>query len=119
LLNASEFVSALTETCRDSAVADIAAVLQKPPGRKVPNELKELSSWYNSLSRGQQERTVAVMRLVADSTLFGVLCVLDGVRAVESSLEKSSFRLTANKGKVSKLLAPGPELLHDIYRSHP
>jgi len=118
-LNASEFVDALAETCRDSAVADVTALLERPPGRKVPTELKELSSWYNSLTHEQQTRTAAVMRLVADSTLFGVLCVLDGVRAVESSSDKSSFRLTASKGKVSKVLAPGPEFLHDIYRSHP
>lgn len=112
-------MSALSETCRDSAVAGITALLEKPSGRKVPDELKELSSWYKSLSHEQRARTAAVMRLVADSTLFGVLCVLDGVRAVESSSEKSSFRLTATKGKVSKVVAPGSEFLHDIYRSHP
>jgi hypothetical protein len=118
-LDATEFVGALTETCRDSAVADALAQLQKPVGRKPPAQLQQLSSWYNTLSSEQRQHTAAIMRLVADSTLFGVLCVLDGVRAVESTAQKSSFRVTATKGKVSSVLSPGSVFLHDIYRGHP
>jgi hypothetical protein len=115
-LNPSEFVRALTETCRDSAVSDVVSNLKKPPGRKAHGDLNELSVWFNSLPAEEQARTTAAMRMAADYTLFGVLCVLDGVRTIEHSTEKSRFRLTASKGKVDSVLLPGMESLHDIYR---
>ena len=117
-MNPSEFVRSLIETCRDSAVSDVVSNLKKPPGRKAHGELNELSVWFNSLSAEEQARTTEAMRLTADYTLFGVLCVLDGVRTIEHSTEKSRFRLTASKGKVDSVLLPGVESLHDIYRSH-
>jgi hypothetical protein len=54
---------------------------------------------------------------VADSTLFGVLCVLDGVRAIESEHDKSEFTVSAARGGVVSVIAPGEEFLHDMYRS--
>ena len=118
-MDATEFVDALAETCRDAAVTGVVAQLQRPSGRSVSSAHKQLSAWYNSLPSEQQAHAVSIIRMAADSTLFGVLCVLDGVRAVEGTPQKSSFRLTATKGKVSTVVSPGSGLLHDIYRSHP
>jgi hypothetical protein len=118
-LNAPEFVNALSETCRDAAVSDTMATLNKPSGRKVPEHLKSLSAWFNSQTPEQQNYISAVAAMAADRTLFGVFCVLDGVRAVEQTSAKSSFRLSCSKGSVTTVLSPGAELLHNIYRSHP
>jgi hypothetical protein len=118
-LDTAQFVDALTETCRDPAVSGTISLLQKPPGRKAAEELKSLSAWYNSQTAEQQKHIAAVAALAADQTLFGVLCVLDGVRTIESTPTKSKFRLTCTSGRVATVLAPGSEFLHDIYRSHP
>ena len=57
------------------------------------------------------------MREAADATLFGVLCVLDGVRVIEDSCEKSEFCLTAKRSNGVTTLLPSDVYLHDILRA--
>ncbi len=112
-----EFVVALKSECRDSAVAGCLGDLQLPPGRKPAPELVKLSEWYLSLSTDGQENVAAAMRQAADATLFGVLCVIDGVRAVEPVGAKSQFVLTAKRLGAESTISPGPDLLHDLLRA--
>jgi hypothetical protein len=116
-LKATDFVAALTESCRDGAVEGLTKQLEKPAGRKPSQQLRKLSSWFKSLSPNDQQNLTAVMRMAADATLFGVFCVFDGVRTVESTSMKSSFRITATKGVVRTVVSPSTEFLHDIYRA--
>ena len=94
-------------------------MLRSPPGRRPAPELIAISQWFNALPPSDQEMVIHAMHEAADSTLFGVLCVLDGVRAIESSAEKSQFQLTATKQGVTAVLCPGEEFLHDIYKAEP
>ena len=118
-MNTRQFVSALAKTCRDSAVDGCIQRFSSPPGREPSPNLVALSAWFKSLRPADREMVVRAMRDAADSTLFGVLCVIDGARVVEDGSEKSVFRLTATNGNVTSVLSPGEELLHDIYRSEP
>lgn len=115
----TEFVDSLKTYCRDSAVTDCLQELQAPPGRRPDPELMRLSAWFNSLSSEHQENIAAVMREVADATLFGVLCVIDGVRVIEATTEKSEFMLSAVRLGRESVIAPGLELLHDVLRAEP
>ena len=116
-MKATDFVAVLTECCRDGAVKGLTEQLKKPAGRKPSQQLRKLSSWFNSLSPNDQQNLIAVTRMAADATLFGVFCVFDGVRVVESTPMKSSFRITATKGVVRTVVSPSTEFLHDIYRA--
>ena len=114
-----EFVTALKSECRNAAVSGCLQTFQTPPGRKVDPALVKLSEWYKSLSATGQENVAAAMQQAADAMLFGVLCVIDGVRVVESHSEKSEFHLTAIRQGTESVLAPGSEFLHDILRAEP
>jgi hypothetical protein len=57
------------------------------------------------------------MREAADATLFGVLCVLDGVRPIESHADKAQFTLSADRAGATSVLSPGGTFLHDLLRS--
>ena len=114
-----EFVDALKRDCRDSAVSGCLQTFRAPPGRKPSPELVELSDWYRALSSHDQEKVAAAMHQAADATLFSVLCVIDGLSAIEPCGEKSDFKLSATRGGVESVIAPGSEFLHDILRSDP
>jgi hypothetical protein len=57
----------------------------------------------------------AVIATAVDGALFGLLCVLDGVRAVEDGEIKGEFRLHYIKGGVAVLNGPDAPFLHDLY----
>lgn len=54
------------------------------------------------------------MKESADATLFGVLCVIDGVRVIEDDSEKSDFELSASRQGVRSVIAPNTSDLHDL-----
>ena len=114
-----DFVDALKSECRDAAVAGCLASFKKPPGRKPAAELLRVSQWFHSLSAADREVLKLALMDVADSTLFGVLCVLDGVRVVEDSDEKSEFTLTATRIGERSQISPNDTFLHDLLRSEP
>lgn len=54
------------------------------------------------------------MRESADATLFGVLCVIDGVRVIEDEPEKSEFELSASRHGIRSVISPNASHLHDL-----
>jgi hypothetical protein len=57
------------------------------------------------------------MHEAANATLFGVLCVLDGVRTIEDGPAKSEFKLFAQRNGVATQISPNGSFLHDLLRS--
>jgi hypothetical protein len=113
------FVDALKTHCRDAAVEDCASLLERPPGRRPEADLIALSKWFKSLPDNDRRAVLSAMRMAADATLFGVFCVMDGVRVVEDGPEKSDFRLTATRAGATADIAPGSKYLHEILRAEP
>ena len=111
------FVRALERDCRDLAVEGCLEDFESPPGRKPDPALVQMSKWYKSLSSADRDMVARAMRDAADATLFGVLCVLDGVRPIESGSEKSRFKLIAQKDNEQSIICPGPVDLHDLKHS--
>lgn len=112
------FVKALENECRDSAVERCLEDFESPPGRKPEPSLVQMSDWFKSLSSADRDMVARAMREAADATLFGVLCVLDGVRPIENGPEKSSFKLIAQKANEETVICPTAVDLHDLKQSH-
>lgn len=113
------FVQALKEYCRDAAVQDCVESFHSPPGRKPREDLVRLSKWFNALPASDREFVVRAMREASDATLFGVLCVIDGVRPIEPQGEKSEFRLSAVRDGTESPISPNETYLHDLLRAEP
>lgn len=76
-----------------------------------------MSDWFRALDETSQQLVIQAMGYAADATLFGVLCVLDGVRTIEPPGEKSEFCLTARRAGVDSVLTHGEAFLHDLLHS--
>ena len=59
-----------------------------------------------------------VVRESVDAGLFGLFCVLDGVRSIEEQDPKGEFKLYYVNGKKEVLLNDfDKEFLHDLYNA--
>ncbi len=113
------FVEALEKHCRDSAVEDCIASFINPPGRKPAESLVRLSKWFRALPADDQRMVALAMKESADATLFGVLCVIDGVRVIEDGAEKSEFELSASRHGTRSVISPNASDLHDLLSNEP
>ncbi|MGD2117128.1 MAG: hypothetical protein PVG66_02110 [Chromatiales bacterium] len=112
-----QFVKSLQEVCRSAADEDCVEDFQSPPGRKLPEQLEKISELFKRLPEADQLIMVRqAMNEAAEATLFGVLCVLDGVRTIERAGEKTVFRFTAKRGANEQKLSPNSPYLHNLIR---
>ena len=113
------FVRALKSECRDAAVTDCMASFRSPPGRKPRPELVKIAKWFDGLSDADRKMVESAMSEAADATLFGVLCVIDGVRVIEAKEEKAEYVISAVRAGETIQISPSETFLHDIYRAEP
>ena len=115
-MDSKQFVAALRIAVEKSAVEGIKDLLIKPPGRKTSAELLKRSEWYNKLSEEDKNMVMEIADESVKSCLFGFLCVLDGVRAIEDEENKGTLKLYFEKGANRLLINdPDQEYLHDMY----
>jgi len=114
-MDTQQFVDILRIVVRDSAASQELSVLSSPPGRRPSPDLQERSNWYNSLSDDQKKILSSVILDVADRAVFGFLCVLDGVRAIEDDIDKGHLELRYVKDNSTLLNPPEGEMLHDLW----
>src|SRR4029077_13860524 len=109
--------TALKMCVTDSESRSMERSLRQPPGRRPSERLLRLSKWFLKLSSDDQAAVLELIGLGAEGALFGVLCVFDGVRAVEDDPVKGDFEVYyAKAGK--RALLNGPHVsLHDLYQS--
>lgn len=111
------FIRALKIAVHDSGIRAVRDTLEHPPGRKPPTSIVELSEWYHSLSDTDKEKLMQVVQHAVHASVFGFLCVLDGVRAIEDTQKKGELELCYVRDGVRTLLNDqGEECLHDIYQ---
>ena len=91
-MSPEEFVAAVQSVVVDAAVEGEFDVLRSPPGRSPRPEVVRRSEWFGALTTADKDMVVNMLRSAARSSAFGMLCVLDGVRAFEA--ERGSLRLT-------------------------
>jgi len=112
------FVDLLRSVVLDRLSIEIANDWQYPAGRLRSEERSRRTEWMNSLSRHDREFLEAFGQHVARSAVFGVLCVLDGVRKIEDS-EDGHIELRHITNSQSQLLASSgdnmpAEFLHEM-----
>lgn len=115
-LSRRQFVDALAEVALDRVVDGEVAALNRPPGRKPRPDLVARSDWFGGLKDEDREFAVDLMRSTAYGVLHTVLCVLDGVAAIEDGPSKGRLRLLHDTTTdVVDLTDPtGDSDLHDL-----
>ncbi len=109
-----DFVKAIKTEVLDLAVRDTIMDLQDPPGRKPKAALISTHQWYQALDLESQKFVEQVARMAAESATFGMMAILDGIRAIEAG-EKGDLVLEYRKGGERLLLNDfHQKLLHDI-----
>jgi hypothetical protein len=115
LVNSEQFVDRIRIVVRDGAVSEALGVLNSPPGRRPSEELQERSIWYNSLDNDQKRIVSSVVLDAVNRAIFGFLCVIDGVRAIENDEEKGTLELRYVKSDSVLLNPPDGEMLHELW----
>ena len=111
-ISPSKFVDGLATRCRDAAVSDCVSSYVRPSGRKAADSLVRLSQWFKALPPDDRAMVVAAMTDAAHATLFGVLCVLDGVRTIDG--ERHTFVVMSDlEGDRQSVSSPTIDL-HDL-----
>ena len=110
-----EFVEVIRVIVLESSVKSVGTLLRHPPGREPQTELVELSKWFCNMPEEHQARVIEVARLAAHQAVFGLLAVIDGVRAIESTSVKGRLELKYVSERESRILndPTGPQL-HDL-----
>ena len=83
-MESEEFVRLIKLTVKDSAIDGTLANLEKPPGRKPRQELKDCSSFYHTLSDSEKSLIKSIVTNAVNQAVFGFLTVLDGDRIISN-----------------------------------
>lgn len=109
------FVEIVKEVVQEQAINDMIETLIEPVGHEPPAQSKVMSDFYLSLSQEQKDILKNIIRNTSEMTLFGLFCVLDGVRAIESGEDKGLLELWYRKGDYTLLINNEDEdFLHDL-----
>lgn len=115
-MTASDFIDGIKFRVIESTVQSMLENLAFPAGRQPTQVALDASAWFLSLPPEVQNHVKYIIRCVSKSAVFGFCCVIDGVRVIENTVEKSDFRLTSiNPDGSETLLNPiGGPMLHDL-----
>ena len=109
------FVEILKKVVQEQAVKDIIENLLDPPGKNPSQDLIKLGLFYSNLNKDEKALLIKILNEATEMTLFGLLSVLDGVRAIENGEEKGNLELWYRKGEETILINDiDEEFLHDL-----
>lgn len=114
-MTGEDFVKAIERVVRDAAVSDSLESLERPSGRRPDQIVVAQSEWYRSLGPQEQQLLKGVLQRAIDNAIFGLLCVLDSVRAVEDGVVKGDFVLNYVNRTSTPLNGLDLPMLHDLY----
>ncbi len=114
-MNTESFVESVRVEVQTPAAAGCLEQYAVPAGREPSERLKRISAWYRSLSPTDRSFVAEVTHDAADAAVFGLLCVLDGVRVLEPN---TKLELWAVQGTTrTQLNGPANDLMHDLYNA--
>lgn len=116
-MNSEQFVSVIKKVVREAAIQDILDNIEDPPGRRVSAQEKEISEWFNELPDMHKEFVNQIISTSVDHAIFGFLCVLDGVRAIDNENIKGQLELTYKNEMHERLNDPDKIALHELYNN--
>ncbi|MCZ0858811.1 hypothetical protein OHJ16_12245 [Actinomyces israelii] len=106
-----EFVRVIVSEAYEGAASDVCKTTMAPVRRHPAQSEVELSNWYNGLDARSQEMVYTLIKEGADTAIFSVFAIIDGVRG-GGSLPR--FRLFADD---RELTVEDDDFLHEIFRS--
>lgn len=114
-MNKQEFIDAIKLVVINDSVKSIESYLSMPPGREPQKHMVELSNWFNNLKTEDKIMAMKMVKESVETSAFGFLCVLDGIRAIEDSKIKGRLILSYEKqGDLVLLNNPDEDYLHDL-----
>jgi hypothetical protein len=116
-MNKEKFIDVLRQVVIDDSISSVESLLANPPGRSPSAELKQMSLWFNSLETDDKRKVSDIIRKSVEVSIFGFLCVLDGVRAIEDGSEKGELKLVYENEKTGEniqLNDKDSDYLHDL-----
>lgn len=115
-MDGNEFVDAIKLVVRDRACEDTISIAESPPGRRVSLGIKARADWLKSLNDADRKMVESIIKDGVDNAIFGLFCVVDGVRTIEDAPDKGNFELRYVKGGVSAILNPADAPLVTVQR---
>ena len=116
-MNAEEFVNKIRIIVRDQAIRDMIEILSNPPGRKPNNELLTASNWFNQLDLESRQKIEWIIGDSIDAAIFGILCMLDGVRSFDDNNSKLVLQCFTANETVTINDERSSLFLHELYKS--
>ncbi|MEZ9519640.1 hypothetical protein AB4155_08975 [Vibrio splendidus] len=113
-MNNSEFITVIEDVVSTSAIEDTIDNLESPPGRKPDENLVKQSAWFNSLSDSDKNMVKNIISDAVNESVFGFLCVLDGVRSISDSDDSNKLKLTHGDTLLNDI---ENQYLHDLYKN--
>lgn len=109
-----DFVKTIKTHVLDIAVNDTIQDLEDPPGRIQTQSQVTAHEWYSGLEKTAKDFVEHVARMAAESATFGVLAVLDRIRAVDTQDTGELVLEYRKNGQAVRLNDFDQELLHDL-----
>jgi hypothetical protein len=115
-MSPTEFVECIKTEVRDPASSDTIAQISNPSGRRPAEKIRQLSAWFNQLSEEDKQAVTEVAAMASHNALFGLFCVLDGVRPIQEDNLTGEFQLifVAQDKPTVRLNPATGDTLHDI-----
>jgi len=110
-----DFVKTVRFLLKEQGKEELIDEIENPPGRFPKPEKKELAEWFVGLDETSKKYITKIIDMSIDNSLFGIFCILDGVRAIENE-NKGVLQLYYKNGDNEVLLnSVEGEELHDLY----
>jgi hypothetical protein len=114
-MDGREFVERLTVAVRDQAISGTLARLTKPAGRNPGQEALDRCKWFNALDSQSRYLLQSCIRDAINDTIFGMLCALDGVRAINDCSSEGHLELHYVTDTSTLLCSPDGPPLHEFF----
>lgn len=113
------FIEAVRKHVFGSAVEDVISQMASPSGRQPAEAVTQLSRWYNDQDEDAKMRIRQCVTQGAHSALFGLFCVLDGVRLIHEDLRHGQLRLVLQTDTQEIVLSDNQAIsdLHDLFNA--
>jgi hypothetical protein len=115
-MSRQKFVDALAAAALREVVSGELDVLRHPPGRAPRRDVVARSQWFTGLDPDDQAFVIEMMNSVGFGVLHRVLCIVDGVAAINDGREPGTLRLLwlGSNGQVDLTDAGSEPDLHDL-----
>ena len=119
-MNSQDFIGALHRAVYQGVGAGILRLAEHPVGRGNRAEKQARAAWMAGLDAESRAMVAKLVDEGVHAGIFGVLCVLDGVRAIEDPEDRGDLSLTYTDADGQTVLnSDDGEMLHDIFNGLP